>query len=494
MYNDNTNSMGNENVMNGSNTVNDGNIENAQMNGAGNSVYHFTKEQLENQWQPNTGTYFTDANAAVNVKQKKAKVKKEKKPAGVGKIFAACTASAMVAVIASTGIMYGLYKAEIEDNYMLKSEYAAANIGSTRTELNNITTTGNEDTGTYTVSQVSQAVLPSVVSITSTAIVQSNYNPFYGGGSYQVTGAGSGIIVGKNDTELLIVTNNHVVEDTTSLTVEFTDGKTVQAAYVKGTDSSNDLAIVAIKLSDLDEDTLNAIKIAVLGDSDSLSVGDGVIAIGNALGYGQSVTSGVVSALNRTISLDSGDITVIQTDASINGGNSGGALVNMNGEVIGINVAKASNSSSSSATVEGMGYAIPVSKVMDVISELMNKEAKVPVSEDEQGYIGLTESDYVEVDSGTSKMYNIPEGIYIRQLIEGTPLEAAGISSADVITAIEGEEITTFDELKNEMQYYAVGEEITITVQVRGEKKYKEKEFTVKLISKEALEKIIDEQ
>ncbi len=461
------------------------------------STYRYTGEQLENQWKPNTGTYFTEQNVKEKApKAKKVKIKKEKKPISTGKLLAACTASALVAVVASSGVMYGLYKNNIEENYMLKSDYAAASIGNTGTALNNIAVsqTGNNDSQyEYSVEQVAEAVLPSVVSITSTAIVQSNYNPFYGGGSYQVTGAGSGIIVGKSDTELLIVTNNHVVEDTTSLTVEFDDGTSIDSAYIKGTNASNDIAVVAIKLSELKTDTLNSIKIAVLGDSDNLSVGESVIAIGNALGYGQSVTSGVVSALDREITLDTGEITVIQTDASINGGNSGGALVNRQGEVIGINVAKASSASSSS-TVEGMGYAIPVSEVMDIINELMNKETKEPVAEENQGYLGLTGSGYVEVDSSTSQMYNIPVGIYIREVIEGSPIDEGGISSGDVITAVEGEEIATYDELKNAMKYYAVGDEVKLTVQMRGERAYKEKEITIKLISYEALEEMIEEQ
>lgn len=470
------------------------NNEESNINSSEGTTYSFTKQELENQWQPNTGTYFTEQQKETKSKKaKKVKEKKEKKPMGGGRLFAACTASALAAVLVSSGVMYGVYNGVIEDKYMLKSEYAAKNIGSTGTTLSsmNVSEGDSEQDGEYSVSQVSKAVLPSVVSITSTAIVQSNYNPFFGGGSYQVTGAGSGIIVGKSDTELLIVTNNHVVENTTSLTVEFNNGKRIDTAYVKGTDSSNDVAVVAIKLTDFDEETLSAIKTAVLGDSEKLEVGQNVIAIGNALGYGQSVTSGIVSALNREIQLDSGKLTVIQTDASINGGNSGGALVNRQGEVIGINVAKASNNSSSSY-VEGMGYAIPVSQVKDIINELMNKETKTPVDEDEQGYLGLTSSNYVEVDASTSEMYNIPEGIYIREVIDGSPIDEGGIAAGDVITAVDGEKTVTYEQLKSCMQYYAVGDEITLTVEVRGEKKYKQKEVKVKLISEDALNSMLE--
>lgn len=438
-----------------------------------------------NEWRPYTGTYFND----INPENKETKKSKKKKTVGMGKLVTACAATGIVTVLLSSTVMYGLVKNELDDSYMKKTDYKAASIQNTSAALSNISVTDSDDENSqeYTVEQVAEAVLPSVVSITSTAIVQSNYNPFYGGGTYQVTGAGSGIIIAKSDTELLIVTNNHVVEDTTSLTVEFVDGSTVESTYIKGTDSKNDVAVVAIKIEDLSEETAQAIRIATLGDSESLSVGENVVAIGNALGYGQSVTSGVVSALNRTISLESGDMTVIQTDASINGGNSGGALVNRQGEVVGINVAKASNSSSSSASVEGMGYAIPISEVKDIINELMNREVKQPVAESERGYIGITSSSYVEVDSQTSQIYNIPEGIYIRELNDDTPIKNAGIVEGDVITAVEGVEVKTFDELKEQVSYYAAGETITLTVQVRGERRYHEEEIEVTLISLEEL-------
>ena len=505
MYNENENNY---------NTLNNNNNEadiNAHINGsapqvngaeAQNTTYSYTREQLENQWQPNTGSYFTDSSTdkktAKKAKKeqkavKKAAKKANKKPMTGGRIAAACTASALSAVIISSGVMYGLYKRNIEDNYMLKSEYRAASIGNTGTTLNNLSmlTSDKDIEGEYSVKQVAKAVLPSVVSITSTAIVESNYNPFFGGGRYQMTGAGSGIIVGKSDTELLIVTNNHVVEDTTSLTVEFVDGSVIDSAYVKGTNSSKDVAIVAIKLDDLDDGTIDAIKLAVMGDSDNLQVGDGVVAIGNALGYGQSVTSGVISALNRTITLDYGDLTVIQTDASINGGNSGGALVNRQGEFIGINVAKASQSGTSSASVEGMGYAIPISQVKDIINDLMNKETKTPVAEDDRGYVGITKGTYVEVDESTSQMYNIPEGIYLREINEGTPLDKAGMAKGDVITAVNGENVTTFAELQEQISYYAKGETITLTVQVMSDRSYKEREIEVTLVSYDELNKIL---
>jgi serine protease Do len=313
------------------------------------------------------------------------------------------------------------------------------------------------------------------------------------GGTYQVSGAGSGIIIGTNDTELLIATNNHVVEDTTSLTIEFVDGTSVEAAYVKGTSSSNDIAVVAVKLSDISDETSQEIKIATLGDSDQLSVGDQVVAIGNALGYGQSVTVGYVSALNRELTVENATIeNAIQTDASINGGNSGGALINMKGEVVGINFAKLSSSSysSSSASIEGMGYAIPISEVKDILSELMNREPKVEVDSDDKGYIGITSA--LSIDSTTSSMYNIPEGAYLKGIAEGSPADKAGIQLGDVIVAVDGEEISSYDELQEEMKYHAAGDTITITVERAKGNQYQEQDIEVTLCSYDELEAMID--
>ena len=309
------------------------------------------------------------------------------------------------------------------------------------------------------------------------------------GGTYQVSGAGSGIIIGTNDTELLMVTNNHVVEGTTSLTVEFADGSSVDTAYVKGTNASNDIAVIAIKLSELSEETSQAISIATLGDSDELEVGDQVIAIGNALGYGQSVTVGYVSALNRDLTVENTTISAIQTDASINGGNSGGALINMKGEVIGINFAKQSSSSSSSSSIEGMGYAIPISQAKDIINELMNKEPKEKVDESEKGYIGITSA--VSIDSSTTQMYNIPEGAYLKGIAEGSPADKAGVQIGDVVVAVDGEEVSSYDDLQEKMNYYAVGDTVKLTVMRANGNQYKEKEIEVTLCSYDDLNKLI---
>lgn len=333
----------------------------------------------------------------------------------------------------------------------------------------------NELSTVMDVSGVVDEVMPSIVAITSTQIVDPGYSFWFSnGGSYEQEGAGSGIIIGKNDTELLIVTNNHVVADADSLSVQFINEESV-TAYVKGTNSANDLAVVSIPLSSINDDTIAAIKIATLGDSDSLEVGEGAIAIGNALGYGQSVTTGVISAVNRDVKVDSyTTLNLVQTDAAINPGNSGGALLNVRGEVIGINAAKYSSDS-----VEGMGFAIPISTARDIINELMNKETKMKVDEEDRGYIGINGKD---VDDSTSEVYGIPKGVYVYSTVEGGAAKKAGIEKGCVITAIDGEEITSMSELKSALEYYAKGEEVVLKVQVpNGPSSYEEKEYTLVL-------------
>lgn len=434
-------------------------------------------QNLQNQWQPYTGQQYND----MGDKPVRQKVKKEKKPMTFGKVIATCTAFMMTTIIANSAIVYVAYDS-FRDNYVSKSQYASENIKTTSETLSAIVS----ETGTsLTVAQVAEAVMPSVVAITSTSIVEQSGNPFFGyGSSYQVEGAGSGIIVGKNDTELLVVTNNHVVEGTTSLTVQFTNDVSVDRAYVKGTSADNDIAVVAIPLDAIDSDTLNYIKVATLGDSDAMKVGDGVIAIGNALGYGQSLTVGYVSAKDRQITTEETTLTVIQTDAAINGGNSGGALLNMNGEVIGINVAKSSSSSLSSASVEGMGYAIPISQAKDIIEELSNKETRYPVADEDRGYMGVK---LITSDSSASQYYNIPEGAYIREVYEDSPAEKAGLMEGDVIVAVDGEKVTTADELVDILSTYSAGETVNLTVMVRSSRQYEEKEIEVTLTDKTSI-------
>ena len=337
---------------------------------------------------------------------------------------------------------------------------------SVKTVSNAQLTTANS-TVTSDVSKIVDASMPSIVSITSTSVQQ--VMSFFGGVStIPRESAGSGIIISQNDTELLIVTNNHVVDGSESLTVTFNDETSI-AATIKGTDSARDLAVIAVALSDIPDDTRDAIKVAVVGDSASLKVGEPTIAIGNALGCGQSVTTGIVSAVNREI--DGYDGKYIQTDAAINPGNSGGALLNANGELIGINSAKISDSS-----VEGMGFAIPISDVTNIIETLMNR---TKVDEANRGYIGIKGYDVTEEGA---KMYNMPTGVYIAEVISGGAAEKAGITKGSIITGFEGMEINGMESLQEQLTYYAAGDEVTVTIQTpTHDGEYTESEVTITL-------------
>ena len=342
-------------------------------------------------------------------------------------------------------------------------------VGTTKTVSNAKLTTSTR-TVTSDVSDIVENTLPSIVSITNMS-VQEVQN-FFGGISQQESeSAGSGIIISQNDSELLVVTNNHVVEGSDTLTVTFNDGNSVEA-QIKGTDSARDLAVVAVPLDKISDDTMNAIKVATLGDSDSLKVGEPAIAIGNALGYGQSVTTGIVSATGRTI--DGFDGEYIQTDAAINPGNSGGALLNANGEVIGINSAKINSSA-----VEGMGFAIPISDASDVIQNLMNKETRSKVSDEERGYLGIKEYD---VSEEGAQMYNMPTGVYVKEVMSGGGAEKAGLTKGSIITGFEGRSISGMSSLQEQLQYYKAGEEVTLTVQIPDKNgEYTEKDIKVTL-------------
>lgn len=305
------------------------------------------------------------------------------------------------------------------------------------------------------VSDVVEKVMPAMVSIVNNFTETANvFGQQY---TQEEAASGSGIIVGKTDDELLIVSNNHVVESADTLNVTFIDGSEAQA-QVKGLDSDMDLAVIAVSLNDLSDDTKNAITVATLGSSDDLKLGEPVIAIGNALGYGQSVTNGIVSALNREITLENGATgTFIQTNAAINPGNSGGALLNMNGEVIGINSNKIGGTA-----VEGMGYAIPITSASPIIADLMERQTRTKVAEDEVGYIGIS---LQEVTSQISQMYNMPEGIYVVSVEEGSAAANAGIMKGDIITKFDGSSISSYSDLQKMLQYYAAGDSATITVE-----------------------------
>lgn len=327
---------------------------------------------------------------------------------------------------------------------------------------------------TFDVSDIAEGVMPAMVSITNVSVqeVQSFFGLFGGSRTQteQTQSSGTGIIIGKNDSELLIVTNNHVIEDATTLSVCFVDNEVCEA-MIKGADPDNDLAVIAVKLADIKDQTASAIKIAVLGDSDQLKVGQQVVAIGNALGYGQSVTTGIVSALGRQI--DTTDAIMIQTDAAINPGNSGGALLNMNGEVIGINSAKFS-----STEVEGMGYAISITTAMPIIEDLMNRTTREKVSDEDASYLGV---DGEEITSSIASAYGIPQGIYVTSIESDSPLRELGISLKSVITHFDGIRVTSITNLENRLKYYAAGETVSITIQVIEGGAYVEKTFEVTL-------------
>lgn len=325
------------------------------------------------------------------------------------------------------------------------------------------------------VTQVVEAVMPSCVSITNnfTQTVQDFWGQTY---SQDETASGSGIIIGENEQELLIVTNNHVVDSTEQLYVQFIDGETVEA-QVKGTDASADLAVVAVKLDTIANSTKQEICIARMGDSDSLKIGEPAIAIGNALGYGQSVTTGVISALNRKIESSNSEegTSLIQTDAAINPGNSGGALLNIRGEVIGINSNKIGGSS-----IEGMGYAIPISTARPIIEDLMERQTRTKYSEEERGYLGIS---CINVTSDLSENFSMPQGIFVAQVYSGTGAEAAGLVRGNIVVAFDGVTVQNQEELTKQMQYYKAGESVEITIMVNSANGYQQKNVTVTLSS-----------
>ena len=399
---------------------------------------------------------------------------------------------AMVSV--SLGLFFGLFAgigfyAVQQGTGMLKTGTDTAVVDEVAAEATTESTQSSVQSATNVtyvesdVSDVVEKVMPAMVSIVNNFTETANvFGQQY---TQEEAASGSGIIVGKTDDELLIVSNNHVVESADTLTVTFIDGSEAQA-QVKGLDSDMDLAVIAVSLNDLSDDTKNAITVATLGSSDDLKLGEPVIAIGNALGYGQSVTNGIVSALNREITLENGSTglengstgTFIQTNAAINPGNSGGALLNMNGEVIGINSNKIGGT-----TVEGMGYAIPITSASPIIADLMERQTRTKVAEDEVGYIGISRQ---EVTSQISQMYNMPEGIYVVSVEEGSAAANAGIMKGDIITKFDGSSISSYSDLQKTLQYYAAGDSATITVQRPQNGEYVSVELNLTLGSRPA--------
>ena len=393
---------------------------------------------------------------------------KKKKEMTLQKKWGMVVAMALVFGLIAGGTMYGV-------NAAANRLYSQNHISQTDT------TEASTSESSSGVAQVADNAMPSVVTI-STMSVEEMRSFFGGTQQYEVEGAGTGVIIGENDTELLIATNNHVVEGASSLSVGFIDESTV-SAEIKGTNAENDLAVISVKLSDISTDTMNQIKIASIGDSDELQLGEQVVAIGNALGYGQSVTSGYVSALNRDLSLtdESGNTInstgLIQTDAAINPGNSGGALLNMNGELIGINEAK-SGTTSSGTTVDNIGFAIPINKAQESLQNLMNQETREKVSEDQASYIGIQGA---SVSSDEQEKFSIPAGVVVASVVEDGPAAQAGIQEGDIITELDGRSVSSIEGLQDTLQYYAAGETVDIVVQRADNGSYQEQTLSITL-------------
>ena len=393
---------------------------------------------------------------------------KKKKEMTLQKKWGMVVAMALVFGLIAGGTMYGV-------NAAANRLYSQNHISQTDT------TEASTSESSSGVAQVADNAMPSVVTI-STMSVEEMRSFFGGTQQYEVEGAGTGVIIGENDTELLIATNNHVVEGASSLSVGFIDESTV-SAEIKGTDAENDLAVISVKLSDISTDTMNQIKIASIGDSDELQLGEQVVAIGNALGYGQSVTSGYVSALNRDLSLtdESGNTInstgLIQTDAAINPGNSGGALLNMNGELIGINEAK-SGTTSSGTTVDNIGFAIPINKAQESLQNLMNQETREKVSGDQASYIGIQGA---SVSSDEQEKFSIPAGVVVASVVEDGPAAQAGIQEGDIITELDGRSVSSIEGLQDTLQYYAAGETVDIVVPRADNGSYQEQTLSITL-------------
>lgn len=461
--------------------------ERAQQMSQGTEHYYNNNYQQPNQNAYNYGqnNYYQNGFRNADAEQPKAKVKKAKKQRvkkakspktphnkrTFWKKGVAVVASAAVFGGVAGGAFYGIAGNQIKklDALTNTTTEVASTTSAATTQSLSLTSTASVGNG-MDVSTIAENVMPSVVAINISAIVEQQ-GMFGYTQQYEAEGSGSGIIIGENDSELLMVTNNHVVSDATTVNVTFADGESYEA-QVKSTDSDTDLAIVVVKLSDIKESTMNQIKIATIGDSDSLKVGEQVVAIGNALGYGQSVTTGIVSAKDRTNSTNT--TPLIQTDAAINPGNSGGALLNMKGEVIGINSSKYSDT-----TVEGMGYAIPITAVQDRLDDLMNRQTREKVDESEKGYLGIS---CATVSSDVSEAYGIPEGVLVTDVASKSAAEKAGIKANYVITKIDGQSISSAEELTEKLNYYAVGETVPITYEYLKDDAYVEKTVDVTLM------------
>lgn len=488
---------GNSNVRTGS--YSSGNSAGASNYGNNTGSYGYATGTWNNpnNRQTDNSYQFSNNYADYTAAAKKEKKKKEKKPrektgngyfkkvlicVSLGLFFGVCAGLGFYAVETATGMFDNVSTVNNTDNAAIENvsndiketSEAISESVSHAIDGSNIQKTQSVTTVVSDVSDVVDAVMPAVVSISNTYTERMSY--FGQVMTSEAEASGSGIIVGKNDTELLIATNYHVIADADSLKVQFVENSEVEAS-VKGMDADMDLAVIAVSLDNIKESTLSQIAIATLGDSNNLKVGEPAIAIGNSLGYGQSVTTGVVSALNRDMELSDGSTgTFIQTDAAINPGNSGGALLNIKGEVIGINSNKIGGS-----VIEGMGYAIPISAASPIIAELMLKETKNKVAEDERGFLGISG---ISVTSEVSSAYGMPEGVYIAQVYEGTAADAAGLVKGDIITEFDGEKVSSMDELQTILEYYAKGDTVEITVMSIGNGGYRSKTVSITLGNK----------
>ena len=476
------------------------NSQNTQNGGAYQNGNSWTSREQSTQNGPVTGQRKYGNYTYYQPQQDPNQPQDHRKPGGTGKKVLVTLGLAVLFGVVAGGIIIGssmIVHKEIKNEQ--KTEYqlpttelpqqenadgdsnSAAGSGSDATEEVSAGTTGE-----YTVAQVAKSCMPSVVSITNASV--KTVQDFFGGvQQYPSESSGSGIIVGQNDSEILVATNNHVVADADTITVAF-DDDAVYEAQVKGTDSDNDLAVVAVKIADMSEDTLKSIKVVSIGNSDELEIGEQVVAIGNALGYGQSVTSGWISAVNREVTDEEGKTTgkLIQTDAAINPGNSGGALLNMQGELIGINSAKAA-----ATEVEGMGYAIPISVAQPILDELMNRETRYKADEEHAGYIGVT---CLNVDSTSAQTYGIPLGAFVDSVEEGGPAQTAGIQKGDVIVKFDGMTVSGSSDLVGKLEYYQAGETVEVVISRAQNGEYQEQTVSVTLGKKSEMKQTDPQQ
>ena len=466
--------MNNENINNNpyagqtDGTVN----QNNQSSNYGGTSYSYTgnsiiQDYTKNSYQNDQANPMYTVPPVIDVKPKK-----KRRFAGAVKLTASAVAFGLIA-----GVVFQAYymvawpdKISRDGNNDNNLQITEVTQGTDKTDT--IKTSNNSSDQVATdVSDVVANVMPSIVAINSTATL--NQYDFFGREYAQESqGSGSGIIIGQNGSQLLIVTNNHVIEGATAIEIVFSDG-TKTTATIKGAEPNADLAVLSVDMNSLSEETASTIKVATLGNSDDMAAGEMVIAIGNALGYGQSVTVGYVSAVNREVTIDNQKMTLLQTDAAINPGNSGGALINTAGEVIGINSVKFA-----SAEVEGMGYAIPISNAVPMINELMNREV---VAAEEQGFLGIDTSTAQEVTDIYAKRFNMPIGIYVNDVVEDSPAAKAGLMQGDIITGLDGSKIETIEDLKNALSYKKAGQAVELKVQVMDGGSYAEKVLKVTL-------------